>query len=92
MHKFFRFLLISNRKRRRLALGAALWLLRILRDIEYDEMVRYEHLIDCLDCVPNSVSRQRYRAAEDEWSICECALGFIDSAVDDLDLVFKSVY
>ena len=92
MFKFLRFLLTAKRKRRRLALGAALWLLRMLRDIEYDEMLRYEDLIDKLDCSTVGLSQRKYLAAEEEWSICECALGFFDYVVDDLELVYNSVY
>jgi len=92
MIKFLRFFLTAKRKRRRLALGAALCLLRMLRDIEYDEMLRYEVLIDKLDCGADALSQRKHLAAEEEWSVCECALGFIDYVVDDLEMVFNTVY
>jgi hypothetical protein len=92
MQKIFRCFLIANRKRRRLALATALWLLRILRNIEYDEMERYEDLIDKLNYDADSFSRSRYIVAEEEWSSCECALGFIDPAIDDLEVLIDFVY
>jgi hypothetical protein len=88
MKKLFRSILSSNRKRRNLTVSAALWLLRQVRDVEEDEMRRYEGELYKLDSEPVSVSKREYAAIEDEYTECEYALGVIDYAIEDLELAY----
>jgi len=85
MKKLFHFILSSNRKRRDMAVFFVLWVLRQVRDVEKDEMDRYE---DKLDMAPESVSRREYAAFEDEYLNCECALGVLEQVIEDLDIEY----
>jgi len=84
MKQLFRSFLAAKRNRRRLVLQLALRLLRFVRDIEFDEMERFETLICAFDTDSYTDSQLRFINAEDEWSASEHALGFLDSAIDDL--------
>jgi hypothetical protein len=84
----FHSILSASRKRRDLAVSAALWLLRQVRDVEEDEMHRYESKLDKLDSTPGSVSKREYAAVEDEYSECEYSLGVIDNAIEDIALAY----
>jgi len=88
MKQLFRSFLAAKRNRRRLALRVAIRLLRIVRDIEFDEMEHYERLTCALD--NNSIidSQLSFLSAEDEWSASEHALGFLDCAIDDLNFAY----
>lgn len=83
-----RSLLSASRKRRNLAVSTALWLLRQVRDVEKDEMHRYECTLEKLDSEPKCVSKREYAAIEDEYTECEYALGVIDYAIEDLELAY----
>ena len=89
MFKLFRSILSADRKRRCLAVGLALWLLRLVSDIEKDEMYRYSDMLDELDLESGYVSRHDYyNAIEEEYSVCECALGFLEAAIEDLEFEY----
>jgi hypothetical protein len=81
-------MLSAGRKRRRLAASATLWMLRLIRDVENDEVGRLSDLIDKFDLSPESVSISKYNAIEDYCSECEFALDFLDSAIDCLDSAY----
>ena len=84
MKQLFRYFLAAKRNRRRLVLQLALSLLRFVRDIEFDEMERFERIICAFDNDAYSDSQLRFINAEDEWSASEHALGFLDCAIDNL--------
>ena len=88
MLKFFRAILSVDRKRRRLAVGLVLWLLRLLRDIEKDEAYRYSDKLDEFDLDPQNVTRADYIAMEEVYSECEFVLGFLESAIEDLEFAY----
>ena len=88
MKKFFRLALSSHRKRRCMVLGAALWLLRQLLDVEEIEMRRCSDFLDSLAWGPDSASRRSYTAAEEELYSCEHAYQTLVSAIDDLDFAY----
>ena len=85
MQKIFHFFLASGRKRRCMMAGVALWLLRLLRDIEEDEVQRSS---DMLGACGWEVSRREYNALEDECCACEYALEFLESAIEDLESAY----
>jgi len=84
----FRHILSKRRKRRSLVASAALWALRLVRDIENDEMHRHSDLLDKFDSTPEIVCRDKYGAAEDDCLECEFILGFLDSAIDYLESAY----
>jgi len=86
MLKLFRSILSADRKRRRFAVSLALRLLWVIRDIEKDEMYRFSDMLDDSDA--HTVSRREYNAMEEAYSDCECALGFLDSAIEDLEFAY----
>jgi len=88
MQKFFQSILSANRKRRNLAVSAALWLLRIVRDIEKGEMYRFEHECNVYDWDSESISTHAFEVLESEYLLCECALGFLESAIEDLEFAY----
>ena len=90
MKKLFRFFLVSGHgsKRRRMVAGAALWLLRLLRDVENDEMCRNSDMLDRFDSGMESVSHRKYTEVEEACLACENALGFIDCAIVDLEYAY----
>ena len=85
MHMIFSFFLASGSKRRRRSVAMALWLLRLLRDAESDEMWRYSDLLDTIDA---DVSRRVFVAVEDDYLNSESALGYIESAIEDLEFAY----
>jgi len=88
MIKLFQSILSANRKRRCRAVRCALWLLRSVRDVELAEMCRYSDKLDELDSKPDNVSRRAYVAAEEGYSSCEDAIGFLESAIEDLAFAY----
>ena len=88
MSWLFRPILSANRKRRRLAARATLWILRLMRDVENDEFDRNSDLLDKLDLSPETVCISKYTAVEDDYSECEFTLGFLDSAIDYLESAY----
>jgi len=88
MLKLFRAVLSVDRKRRSLAVGLALRLLRLVRDIEKDEAYRYSDRLDEFDLDSHIVSRCEYIAIEEVYSECEYTLGFLESAIEDLEFAY----
>ena len=88
MNKLFRFILFSSHKRRRKAVGVTLWLLRQVFEIEKDEMYRYSDQLDCFDVKPVGILRHDYIELEEQYSCCEYVLGFLESAIEDLEYVY----
>jgi len=86
--KLSRHMVSATRKRRRRAVGFAIWLLRLVRDVEMDEACRYSDEIDRLDAMPVGVSRSKYNEVEEEYLYSECALGFLESAIEDLEFAY----
>ena len=86
--KLSRPILSSGRKRRRRAVGLAIWLLRLVHDIEMGETCRYSDELDRLDSMPVRVSRCKYNEVEEEYTSSECALGFLESAIEDLEFAY----
>jgi len=84
----FQSLFSANRKRRCWLAGLALRLLQLVRDIEEIEMNRYSDKLDGLDSNPESVSRREYATTEEECLNCECALGFLECAIDDVKFAY----
>lgn len=89
MQKLIHSILSANRKRRCLAVGFALWLLRIIHAIEEDEMNRYSDKLDEFDPVPDDASRRSYNAIESDCLDCEYAIGFLVSAIEDLEFAYE---
>jgi len=71
-----------------MAVGFSLWLLRQVCDVEKEETYRNSDRLDELDLNPESISRRAYIAVEDDYLNCECALGFLESAIEDLELAY----
>jgi len=88
MLKLFRYILSTNRKHRRFAVGFALPLLRLIRDIERDETYRYSDKLDELDLDSENLSMCEYNAIEENYTICEHTLDFLDSAIEDLEFAY----
>jgi hypothetical protein len=88
MIKLFQSILAANRKRRCRVAGLTLWLLRLIRDVEETEMYRYSDELDKINLVPEKVPRRDYAAIEEECFNCECALGFLECAIDDLKFAY----
>lgn len=85
MRKIFSIFLASDSKRRRRSVAMTLWLLRLLRDAERDEMWRNSDLLDSIDA---DVSRREYIAVEDDYINNESALGYLESAIEDLEFAY----
>jgi hypothetical protein len=92
MQKLFHSILSTKRKYRGIVVGASLWLLRIIRNIEEEEMNRITREMIAYDCESDSSSPGDYEALEEEDTRCDCALGFIECAIDDLDFAYWGAY
>ena len=88
MHKAFRSLLTSDRKRRRRTAAMALWLLRLLRDAEEADLLGYSDRLDCLEFESNFNSRHEFLLLEDMYIECEHSLGMLDSAIEDINYAY----
>ena len=85
MKKICRFFLASGRKRRCRTVRMVLWLLRMLRDVENDEVWRYSDLLDSFDSECEGFSKHKYNAVEEKCEECEFALSALDSAIEYLE-------
>jgi len=92
MKTLLRSILSASRNRRGLAVGASLWLLRIVRDVEEDEIHRIAHKLRTYDWESESASKESYTVLEEEDTCCDCALGFIECAINDLDYAYWGAY
>ena len=88
MKKLFRFFLRSGHKRRCLLAGVALWLLKLLRDVENAEMYRNSDMLDRSDSGMIPLSRLKYAEIEEEYTYSEYALSVLDSAIDELEFAY----
>jgi len=88
MQKLLRLILSASRKRRIIMVGVVIWLLQMIRDIEEAELYRNSDMLDKFDAEPEGVSRRKYIAIEEECSNCECALGFLESVIEDLEFAY----
>ena len=82
----------ASRKRRGVVVSASLWLLRIVRDVEEKEIHRIAHELRSYDWESESSSTENYTALEEEDTRCDCALSFIECAIDDLDYACWGAY
>ena len=92
MQKLFHSILSAKRKYRGFVVGASLWLLRIVRDVEEEEINRVACEMRDYDWESDSPSPDGYEALEEEDARCDCALGFIGCAIDDLDFAYWGAY
>jgi len=92
MKKLFHSILSAKRKYRGIVVGASLWLLRIVRNVEEEEIHRVAREMRAFDWGSDSSSPDCYEALEEEDSRCDCALGFIECAIDDLDFAYWEAY
>ena len=92
MQKLFHAILSAKRKYRGIVVGASLWLLRIVRDVEEEKMHRIAREMRAFDWESDSSSSDDYEALEEEDTRCDCALGFIECAIDDLDFAYWGAY
>jgi len=88
MQKILRFFLASGRKHRCLMVGVILWLLRLLHDAENDEMRRNSELLDSFESENKDIPRLEYGSIEEEYLSCEGTLGFLESAIEDLEFAY----
>ena len=91
MQKLFRSILSAKRRYRGVVVGASLWLLRNIRDVEEEEIHRVGREMRAYDWESDSSSLDGYEALEED-SRCDCALGFIGCAIDDLDFAYWGAY
>ena len=75
-----RFLLCNGERLR--TLGIALLLLRLVRDAEYNDMLRYS---DMLDKYPDG---KGYLILEDAYLYSTHAVSMLDSAIEDIDYAY----
>jgi len=92
MQKLFHSILSAKRKYRGIVVGVSLWLLRIVRNIEEEEIYRVAREMRAFDWESDSSSMDDYEALEEEDTRCDCALGFIECAIDDLDFAYWGAY
>ena len=77
-------ILLPSKARRR-TVGVAIWLLRLVREAEYDDMLRYS---DSLDDSDYDSDRAAYLAIEDGYIISGHAWSTLESAIEDLEYVY----
>ena len=92
MQKLLHFILTAKRKYRGIVVGASLWLLRIVRNVEEEEMNRIAREMRAYDWESDDSSPDGYEALEEEDTRCDCAVGFIGCAIDDLDFAYWGAY
>ena len=85
MKKKFCLYLAKGRKRRLRMLKAVLWLISILRDVEYDEMNRYSDLLLSLDSDYPPVFDFKYSDIEKEEICSEYIAGILFYMVDEIE-------
>ena len=88
MQKLFYSMLSVNRKRRWLMVSFTLRLLRIVRSIEEDELNRYTDELEEFNSLFDSISGRSYDAVEADCSECEFVLGYLVSAIEDLEFAY----
>jgi len=86
--KLLRPIMSANHRRRRRTVGFAVWLLRQVRDAEMDKARRCSSELERLDSMPGKVSRSKYSEVEEEYLSCEDALGFLETAIEELEFAY----
>ena len=86
--KLLRPIMSANHRRRRRTVWVAVWLLRQVRDAEMDKAYRYSNELERLDSMPGKVSRSKYNEVEEEYLSCEDALGFLETAIEELEFAY----
>jgi hypothetical protein len=92
MKKLIKSIMSAKRKYRGIIVGTSLWLLRIVRDVEEEEINRVAREMRDYDWESDCSSPDDYAALEEEDTRCDCALGFIECALDDLDYTYWGAY
>jgi len=91
MKKKLHLYLATSRKRRLKILMRVLWLLRLLRDVEYDEMNRNEDLLNGLDSDNPPALDLKYEDIEKEYTYCEYTLGILEYMIDEIGMALQAV-
>jgi len=60
----------------------------MVHDAERDDAYRYSDMLEELNVNPGNVSMHDYIAIEERCSECECALGFLECAIEDLQFAY----
>jgi len=76
---------LSVSRRRYLALNIARRILRIVHDIEENEMNRFSDLLDGFDPNCRNHTSHEYGILEDDYLDAENTVAFLDSAIEDLE-------
>lgn len=77
-----------SRKHRRRTMGIVLWLLWRIRDAEDDEMQRLSDQLDDFEFEMTEEITFDYAMVEDAYLSCQYALGYLNSAIEDLEYVY----
>jgi len=88
MKKMFRSILLSGRNRRCRLVGVIIFILRLILDIEKDEMWRNSDLLENFDHDSYMNPRRNYQAIEEEYDSCEYIVGTLESAIEELEFVY----
>jgi hypothetical protein len=64
------------------------WLLRQVCAVENDEMLRFSDKLDEYNLNRAVVPKHNFIAVEEEYLSCECALGVLESVIDDLGFAY----
>jgi DNA-binding transcriptional ArsR family regulator len=87
MKKILRTIFLSKRVRRNRLLKVSIWLVKQVRDAEQDEMDHHLARLEGLEMEMEEKKSTRvlYRVVEGDYLSCDHALGFLESALEDLD-------
>jgi len=89
MQKILRLFLASGHKHRIRTVSAIIWVLRLLHDVELDEMRSNEDMLENLDSQDEgSYTHCKYDDIEELYLSCEYAQSVLNSAIDDLEYVY----
>ena len=88
MRKILHFILFSARKYRCLMINLIIWLLRLLHDVETEEMWHNSDLLDSLDLETHAISFREYSAIEEDYLSCEYSISIIESVIEDLKCAY----
>ena len=88
MQKILRMIFFSGYKRRCRAVGAILWFLRQILDVEQEETQRNSDRLDRFDLGAKGAPRREYDAIEEACSAGECAAELLESAIEDRECAY----
>ena len=89
MQKLLHSYLSASRKHRARITNVALWLLRLIRNVEKDDLDRYSDKLYELEIESVFTSMSIYSALEEEHSNCEHILSYLDSAIEELEYAYS---